>query len=417
MDEKHERRLRRRAIRRLLRGERPTHIARLLERSRQWVNKWWQRFRDQDWAGLKSKSRKPHHAHSVYPQSVRRLIGVARRALERAAVGLIGPNAIREKLRRWRVRPLPSRATIGRELHLQGLTRPLSIPCTDPPYYPHPYPTAHYHLQALDWISHQLRHGTQVYAFNTVDYTSHDLYSAVYGDKSAATACGYVLSVWRTLGLPDGLQVDNDAAFSGGRRGLRVFSRFVRLCLYVGIEPIFIPFYEAERNEEAEAANGLWQRAFWRRRHFRSLAHVQRCNPEFVRWYRHEYVPPALHGQTPAQAARQQPRICLTASQARSIPARLPITAGRVHFLRQVDARGEIIVLNESWRVGRRWAGRYVWATIFTDRQRLQVYYRRSAEHPVRLLKVWKYILREPVVALCPEFRRHRRRRKMSTML
>lgn len=50
--------------------------------------------------------------------------------------------------------------------------------------------------------------------------------------------------------------------------------------------------------------------------------------------------------------------------------ARLPITAGRVHFLRLVNASGEIRLLNESWRVGKRWPHCYVWATIITHEVR-----------------------------------------------
>jgi hypothetical protein len=270
----------------------------------------------------------------------------------------------------------------------------------------------------MDWTAHYLRGGQLVFAFNTVAYGSRDLHSRVYGDKTVATACAYALSVWRSpVGLPDGLQLDNDAAFIGGYRGRRVFGQFVRLCLYVGIEPIFIPFYQAKRNELVEHINGLWQGAFFQRRRFRSLAQVQRANPEFEYWYRHQYVPPALVDRTPAQVARQHPVVRLTADQARSLPSRLPITAGRVHFIQQVDARGEIVVLNERWPVGRRWAGQYVWATIVTDRQRLDIYSRRSPRHPVRRLKTWPYALKEPVAELRPEFRRRQRRRRMSTML
>jgi putative transposase len=417
MDEKSERQLRRQAIRRLLRGEHSSRILGVIPRSREWLRKWWNRFVQSGWAGLKSRSRRPPTSCRRYGQRTRWLIVRARLALERSAVGLIGPDAVRTKLRQWRVRPLPSRATVARELRARKRThRRLHHRATA--YYPHPQPTLHYRLQATDWTAHTLHGGQPVYAFNTVTYGSRDLCSRVYGDKTVATVRAYVLSIWRSiLGLPDGLQLDNDSAFIGGYRGRRVFGQFVRLCLYVGIEPIFIPFYEAKRNELVEFVNGLWQRAFWKRRCFRSLKDVQRRNPEFERWYRLDYVPPAFINQTPAQMARQDSGVRLTAAQARSIPSHLPITAGRVHFIRRVDAHGEINILNEQWRVGRRRAGQYVWATITTDRQRLDIYYRRSAQHPVRHLKSWRYALREAVVPLRPEFRRRARRRQMPTML
>jgi hypothetical protein len=57
----------------------------------------------------------------------------------------------------------------------------------------------------------------------------------------------HALADLSALGLPDGVQMDNDAD-EGGYKVPRVFGAFVRLCLYVGIEPIFLPFGEPKRN-------------------------------------------------------------------------------------------------------------------------------------------------------------------------
>ncbi len=417
MDEQQERRLRRKAIQGLEGGASPTQLARALHRSRQWLHKWWLRFVEHGRAGLRSQSRRPHHTSRRYADSVRCAIVRARRYLQQAAVGLIGAAAILTQLRAWRVRPLPSLSTIARVLRAEGLTG-APTRTTRKPYYPHPQPRRTFSLHAMDWTAHFLRGGVVIFAFNTVAYETQDACSRTYTDKTAATVCAYALEVWQGfLGLPEALQIDNDGAFSGGRRGPRVFSRFVRLCLYLGIEPIFTPFGEPERNELIEDLNGLWQQAYWRRRRFRSAGHVHRTNPEFERWYRYTYQPPALEGRTPAQVAHQHPRIRLTGAQQRAIPERLPITEGRVHFLRRVDTEGSIMILNEPWTIGRRYAGQYVWAVIWTHRERLEVYSRRSADHPVRRLHTWRYVLPQPAVPLQPEFRRHLRRRKMSTML
>jgi hypothetical protein len=107
----------------------------------------------------------------------------------------------------------------------------------------------------------------------------------------------------------------------------------------------------------------------------------------------------------------------MSAAQLRRLPRELPITAGRVHFLRRVSASGEIGLLNERWRVGKRWAGRYVWATIITHMHELRIYYRATAQAPVRLLRQWDYALDEPVVPLAAEFRWSARRPKVSAML
>ncbi len=140
----------------------------------------------------------------------------------------------------------------------------------------------------------------------------------------------------------------------------------MRLCLHLGIKLIFLPAGEPERNGDVEQLNRLWGCAFFDKRHFRSPHSVGRASPTFVRWYLTRYAPPKLGEQTPRQAQRAEPRRRLTLSQIAQLPSPLPITAGRVHFIRQVAPDGTIAILNETWHVSRRLAGKYVWATITT---------------------------------------------------
>jgi hypothetical protein len=202
------------------------------------------------------------------------------------------------------------------------------------------------------------------------------------------------------------LQLDNDAAFCGGYKAPRIFGQFVRLCLYLGIELIFLPVAQPEHNGEVEELNGLWGHAFWERRHFTSFAHVCHSSPAFVHWYLNEYVPPFLIDTTPQQAQGRETLHRLTARQVSHLPDPLPITAGRIHFIRQVQPDGTITLLNESWKVSKRLAGKYVWATIITHCRRLEIWYQRSAQYPWRLLKNHAYDVPETVAHLSPEFAR-----------
>ena len=417
MDEQHERALRRKAIRLTLRGLPPRLILRQLSCTRSWLLKWQRRFRRFGWAGLRSQSRRPHRSPQAYPSAVRQRVLQARQILQQREVGLIGPAAIQSELRRGFPRSaVPSTATIKRILRKAGLRKVPPQP-TQPGYYPQPTPSKDYRLHALDWTERYLPGGSKVFAFHTIDVSSRAIKQTIGSDKAITTVHRHLLAVWLSLGLPDGLQMDNDAAFCGGYKMQRVFGQIVRLCLYLGIEPIFIPVGEATRNGLVEQLNGLWSRSFWRRRHFANLAEVGRASPEFEAWYAQEYRPPGLHGQTPTQAARQQQVRRLSRQQANGVPTKLPITAGRVHFIRLVDEQGQIALLNEKWRVGKRWAGRYVWATISTNKRQLRIYYRSSADAAVRLLRSWAYPLGEAVIPLKAEYRRAHRRRKMRTML
>lgn len=403
MDDHDDLRRRREAIRLWLKGTRSKDILQRVGRSRAWWSKWRRRFKRLGVRGLKSQSRRPRRlARACAPRLVR-LIVRTRRRLVKQPVGLIGARAIRRELRQLGLgRQLPSLTTIKRVLATYGL---LPERANRPPaYFPHPLTTLTGRLHALDWTCRFLEDGPQVYAFHTLNLRTRACAQTIATDKRTTTVQGHVLDAWKTLGIPDYLQLDNDAAFCGGYKVPRVFGQFVRLCLYFGIELIFLPVAEPKRNGAVEQLNRLWSCAFFNKRRFRSPAHVERASPTFVHWYMTQYAPPQLGEQTPAQAQRAEGRHRLTAAQRASLPSALPITAGRVHFIRQVKADGTIALLNETWRVSRRLAGKYVWATVTTHTRRLDIWYQYSAQQVWQRRKSFDYPLPETVARLRPEF-------------
>jgi len=416
MNEQHEYLLRRRAIRLALQGHARQAILARIPRSSAWLSKWLRRFDEVGWQGLRSRSRSPLHRSTRYSDHIRHVVVAMRQRLLKRRVGLSGPQAIQDELRQATLlRRVPSLATIKRILHDAHL-----IHHPHPPkrgYFPQPTPSSTYVLHAMDWTARYLTGGAKLFVFHTVDVQTRALSQTLHTNKRGATVQAHALAAWQHLGLPDGLQLDNDAAFNGGYKVPRVFGAFVRLCLYVGIEPIFLPVGEPKRNRVVERLHGLWSRTFWRTHRFDNLAEVRRAAPQFVRFYTHRYHPPPLQGMTPGQAEAQVTRRQLTAEEIGLLPSELPLTAGRVHFLRLVTAQGQITLLNETWPVGERLAGQYVWASINTARRRLQIYHRRSSQARVRLVKEFRYALHEQVVPLTAQFQRPYQRRRMFTML
>lgn len=410
MDEQHEHRLRRQAIRLLLRQVKPREISKRLARSRSWLKKWKRRFDQHGWAGLKSLSRAPHVVGSGYDERTRHAVIAARQRLEQRSIGLIGAKATQRELEAsgWKRAQIPSLATIKRIWQAAGMTGRLSEP---PAYFPQPSSARGYRLQQMDWTEKVLESGVKVYAFHSIDVDSNKMCQTLARDKSGATVRCHLLKTWGNVGIPDGIQMDNDAAFCGGYKVKRVFGVCVRLCLFVGAEPIFIPTREPQRNGLVERLHGLWSQSFWQRNRFSSFAHVQRLQWRFEDWYAEQYQQD--------MTAKTVPSRRLTARDIQQLPedAALPITEGRVHFVRQVAADGTIQLLNETWRVSRRLVGKYVWATIITHEHRLRIYYKAGPHSRARLLKEFKYEIPEPVRPLTARFRRMSRRRKMDTML
>lgn len=407
MDEKQEAQLRRKAIRLRLKGVKPKNILEKVRRSRFWLSKWQKRFDQHGLSGLRSHSRRPHHLPNACAPRIVRLIVQIRRRFATQKAGLIGARAIRRELRKTLGKQTPSLPTIKRVLQTQHLvsTALEAVPA----YFPKPLTTVDgtRSVHALDWTCRYLDGGPKVYAFHTLNLRTRACAQTIATDKSSATVMGHCLATWKTLGIPDFLQLDNDAAFCGGYKAPRVFGQFVRVCLYVGIELIFLPVAEPECNGEVEEFNGLWGgRAFWDRHRFTSVRHVERTSPNFVRWYLTDYAPPWLDGLTPQQAQRRELKRRLTTTQIAHVPTPLPLTAGRIHFIRKVKPDGTIALLNETWRVSKRLAGKYVWATLITHCRRLEIWYQRSAQHDWCRRKTYAYDISETVARLKSEFTR-----------
>lgn len=409
-----EQALRREAIRRHLQGERRGLICRDLQRSLRWFDKWWRAYQAEPRTDFASRSRAPRTAPQQTPAMVEQGVVAVRHLLAAGPTpetryGLSGHRAIRAELERLGVQPLPSLATIQRILARHDLTQPRGA-AADRAYYPEPCAEAPNVLHATDLITRHLTGGQVVQNIHTFDHYSHAVHLAQAPDKRCASILAHLLRTRAQLGLPCVQQFDNEATFSGGHSHPRALGQVVRLCLFVGVEMGFIPEYEAKRNHWVEGFHALWVQAFWERYHFGDLAEVRREARRFLRWYHYRYRPPGLGDKTPAQMRRGWPVVRLTPPLRQLIPDRVPITAGRINFLRKVDLTGKIPVLNESWTIGPRWRGQYVWVQVDTVQQTLTIWHKAAERAPWQCLKTRPYRLYEPVHPLLPEFRRHRAR-------
>jgi hypothetical protein len=408
-----EQALRCEAIRRRLNGERRKDICQDLERSTRWFDKWWAEFRADPHLDFAARSRAPLTDSSIITPELERLIVELRRTFESANHGLIGARAIWGKLIELKIKPLPSEATIQRILARNALTHPLGA-ALETAYYPWLPVWAINAVQATDIITKHIRGGTEIQNFHTLDLFTQAATLTQSLDKTSVTACAHLLKAWEKLGLPWLHQFDNEGSFCGGHTPRLIIGRILRLCLFCGVEAIFTPVYEAKRNHQIETFHSLWCEAFWARQTFNDLGHVQAEIPTFTRWYHHHYRPRCLNGKTPAQMRFGIGVPKLTTELRRLIPdfhvERLPVTAGRFHFMRKVDTSGHIEFLNERWLVGTKWIGEYVRATVNTAQQALTISHKASDDADWRMIKTRIFRIKESVHDLLPQFKRNRAR-------
>lgn len=400
---------RRQAFRLFDKEKSAAEILAVIPRSPSWLFKWKQRFEQDGWQALDSLSKAPLNSPQQYSAEAVNLVIRIRRRLEKSTVGLVGAFEIQQEIRRKRLlKPVPSLASIKRWLKDAGLVDAAPEPEAGA-YYPVIEQPQEFVILSCDWVARYLRGGEKVFVFHTINLSSHALSQTIGSDKTTESAYAHLLQSFSQLGLPDFLQIDNDAAFTGLGRTKPVFGRIIRLALYLGIEVIFIPPGEPKRNSTVERVNGIWAQSFWGKNHFTSRGDLLRKSQKFLTWYE-TYAPPSLNGMTVKQAAGLQKAPKLLSRQIAQISEALPLIAGRVHFIRKIDAQGEINILKEQWKVSKSLSGNYVWATIDLGKAELFIYHRRSLRGKARLIKHYVYELDEQVQSLSPEYKRRARK-------
>ena len=109
-----------------------------------------------------------------------------------------------------------------------------------------------------------------------MDLFSHQLYVESQRTKEDRQVAGSLMRCWKNLGIPDFLQMDNELSFRGSNKFPRSFGIVIRLCLYYGIQPVFIPISEPWRNDSIERFNETYSKKFFRRQWFSSYAKDKR---------------------------------------------------------------------------------------------------------------------------------------------
>lgn len=393
-------------------GQTPADIAQEMDRSVAWVYKWQKRFFSrQDWADLHDRSRAPHHRPHQLPVTMRQAICQARSELEAEAVepdklAYIGAPAIQARLQKKGLLPLPSFCSIERVIRAAGMTHPPSTPAANEVEYPHLQPSLPHQLIQVDIVPHFLPGGVNVACFNAVDVVSHFPAGQQYATRRSSDAAAFLLHLWQTLGIPDYTQVDNEGCFSGGFTHPGVLGKVVRLALFVGTELLFSPLYHPKSNGTVERFHQDYDYHVWDKCELLDLTAVQHHSLAFLTAYRHSQHIAALQGRSPAQLHWLHPLHPWPAAV--SIPQPLPLTAGRVHFMRLVKPTRQISVLNLNWDLTNVQPGQGVWATLELSVRsaKLRVYdtapdaTRRTclAEHP--------FPIPQPVQPLRAEFQR-----------
>jgi putative transposase len=241
-------------------------------------------------------------------------------------------------------------------------------------------------MHQLDFVGP--RHIKGFGSFNSLhlkDVVGHQVAGNQYVGKGMDNVMEFLLEYWKFHAIPRYIQTDNGMSFAGDFIHPRSVSRFVRLCLYVGIEVVFIAPAKPWMNGTIDEFNKEFDRLFWKSETFSSLLDIQVKSKiffdnhnEYNQWKEKKKMAPSL---SPKRTLPLDFKIDVN---------NIPLVAGKIHFIRIVDSKGEIVVLNEPFHIGKEYIGKYVWATIDTGQQSLDIRY-NDEEMIVRKIKKFDY--------------------------
>ncbi len=390
------------AIQRHLEGEEPIEVYRSIGRSKRWFNKWFDRYktgRNGWYKDLPKRAKEiPHKTKEQIEQAI---VNIRKILMDGTAdstkYSCVGAEAIQFQMEEFGYKPsnIPSISTIKRIIKRNKLR------VNKPERYKRIRSKGRHTILKPEYIDemHQIdfvgpRHITGYGPINSVhlkDVAGRQAAGRQYNEKSMDNAMDFLLNYWKQNPIPKYLQVDNGMCFAGDYKYPKSFSRFVRLALYVGIEVVFIAQSKPWMNGTIEEFNKGFDKRFWKKEQFIDLDDIRKKSPIF------------FEKENKFNAWKLRNENLKAINPTRMLPEdfiidvnNLPLVTGKIHFIRVVDSRGKINVLNEYFEVGKEYTEEYVWATIETMEQTFTVYY-KDANLTVREIKKFNYDINENV--------------------
>jgi putative transposase len=207
-----------------------------------------------------------------------------------------------------------------------------------------------------------------------IDLLSHQVYIESQRTKQDEQVAHSLLRCWKAMGLPDYLQLDNELSFRGSNKYPRSFGLVIRLCLYFGVQPVFIPIGEPWRNGVVEKFNDTYNKKFFRRQWFPSYATLKRQSKNFQRFHNKHHRYSCLNSRTPVEVLKASGFKPVTIGANTKLPHLDYSPDGNIILIRFIRSDRILDVFGEKFKVSKYLVYSYVKAVIVTSIHTLQIY-------------------------------------------
>jgi IS30 family transposase len=373
--------LRQQAIVLYLQGRNKSQIARKLQRSRVWVNRWISRYRPEEPVlSLQDYLRTPKQMSWAYPERIKNMVLQIRKARacgKRAKYqyALVSAQAIYYELKDLHISPVPSSRTIHRWLKRAGQVPVRKSQKPPNPTYPVLRCKAVNDVQELDFKGpfYLKDHSHKYYLVALRDKMSKETALRALSKKSMDTIVDFLVDSWQEMGRPKRLKMDNCLDFRGSNMYPRALSKLIRVCLDLGVQPVFIPIREPWRNGVVENLNGLLARFLLRLQSFETEKQLHKAVQRLETTINTTHRLPALQGKTPQEFAAHA-RVHYPPPHYDWRKRNLQLVKGKVTFIRFVRKSGRITVTaNDKFPIGEKYKWQYVMAVADVAKKRLNI--------------------------------------------
>lgn len=301
----------------------------------------------------------------------RRILEIRRRLREHSVLGEYGARAIAAELQRVQ-QAVPSERTINRVLRRHGAfdgARRQRRPAPPKGWYLPLVAAGRADIDCFDFIEDlKIADGPLVSVLTGKSVRAVLSDAWVMDQPSAKATVSSLLERWRRDGLPAYAQFDNDTLFQGAHQFRDTVGRVSRLCLALGVTPVFVPPLEHGMQNTIESFNALWQAKVWQRYRMADLRELEARSARYIAAHRARH-----RSQSDTGPARQRmPRSFVLDLQA---PLR-----GTLIYIRRTDEDGFVHVLGHRWRISDQWLHRLVRCEVDFDHHVIRCFALRRAD-------------------------------------
>lgn len=269
-----EREIREQAIRRYENGESPKEIYQSLGKGKTWFFKWLKRSQHDGGNWAQSQSKRPHQIPKRIDKTMEQIVIDSRKRLEKQLYAQIGALAISFDLTQHGIEAPPI-STINNILKRNKLVRKRPKYTPKGVDYPSLEVTHSNYLHQFDVVGPRyLKNDGRFYSGNIIDAYDRRANVNPIRRQTKIDIANILIRSWQTLGIPAYLQMDNKLPMRGSNRYPHSFGLVIRLCLKLGIQPIFIPVKEPWRNGIIERFQDVFDKMFFRAQFFKSFNHL-----------------------------------------------------------------------------------------------------------------------------------------------